>query len=249
MTFKKKDNADFYNPIRRAVMNYQMIQPGDKVAVGMSGGKDSTSLLTFLDLIRRQKRLGYDFELQPVALDMGMDIDLAPLENYTAALGYTLNIVPTRIAPIVFEVRREKSPCSLCAKLRRGILYRRAVELGCGKVALGHHLDDAIETYFMNLLLHGRMTSFEPFSHLTKTGIDLIRPMIYVEEREIIRFAQREELPVLFNPCPADKKTERERTKRLVTRLSAEYPDIRQKFILGMEQGTTRDFWQADPRR
>lgn len=243
MSFKKKDNQTYYNPIRRAILNHQMIQPGDRVAIGMSGGKDSTSLLYFLDLIRQQKRLGFDFEIVPITLDMAFEIDITPLQQFVEQLNYSLEIVPTNIAKVVFEIREERSPCSLCAKLRRGILYKKAKELGCNKVALGHHLDDAIETYFMNFLFHGQMTSFEPISYLTKTDITLIRPLLYLEEKEIIRFVKRESLPVIFNPCPVDKKTKREEMKQQVTQLAKSYPDIREKFIMGMEQGTDASFW------
>lgn len=243
MGFKKKDNQIYYNPIRRAVLNHQMIQPGDKVAIGMSGGKDSTSLLYFMDSIKKQQRLGFDFELVPISLDMGFEMDIQPMQVFVETLGYHLEIVPTNIAEVVFDIREERSPCSLCAKLRRGILYNHAKKLGCNKVALGHHLDDAIETYFMNFLFHGKLASFEPISYLSKTDISLIRPLLYVEEKEIIRFVKREKLPVIFNPCPVDKKTKREEVKRLVTKLSEEYSDIRSKFIMGMEQGHETDFW------
>lgn len=247
MSFVKKDNQRYYNPIRRAVLQHQMIQPGDRVAIGMSGGKDSTSLLYFLDLIRRQERLGYSFDIVPITLDMGMDMDLSPMIAFVDSLGYKLEVVPTQIAKIVFDVRQERSPCSLCAKLRRGILYQHAVALNCQKVALGHHVDDALETYLMNFLLHGNMASFEPISYLERTGVSLIRPLIYLEEQEIIRFVKREALPVIFNPCPADKKTKREEMKRLVTQLAQTYPDIRQKFIKAMENGQAENFWLPKP--
>lgn len=244
MSFTKKDNQRYYNPIRRAILQHGMIQPGDKVAIGMSGGKDSTTLLYFLDTIRRQQRLGFDFEIQPISLDMGFEgVDIQPMAEFVASLGYQLDIVPTNIAQVVFDIREERSPCSLCAKLRRGYLYRRGAELGCQKVALGHHVDDAIETYFMNFLFHGQMNSFEPKSYLTKTGITLIRPMLYLEEKEIIRFVKREALPVIFNPCPVDKQTKREEIKRFVATIASQYPDIREKFIMGMEQGTAAHFW------
>lgn len=246
MTFKKKDNQLYYNPIRRAILNHGMIQPGDKVAVGMSGGKDSTSLLYFLDTISKQKRLGFEFELVPISLDMGFEMDITPLKTFVTSLGYNLEIVPTNIAQVVFDIKKERSPCSLCAKLRRGILYNRAKELGCNKVALGHHLDDAIETYFMNFLFHGKLTSFEPKSYLSKTDITLIRPLLYLKEQEIIRLVKREQLPVIFNPCPVDKKTKREEIKQLVSSLSENYEDIREKFVMGMEQGTEANFWPKE---
>ena len=245
MSFKKKDNQHYYNPIRRGILHHEMIAPGDKVAIGMSGGKDSTALLYFLDMIRRQERLGYSFEIVPITMDMGFDMDITPLRQFVEELGYELTVLPTNIAQVVFDIRAERSPCSLCAKLRRGILYNYAAEIGCNKVALGHHLDDAIETYFMNFLFHGKLASFEPKSYLSKTGITLIRPMIYLQEKEIIKFVKREELPVIFNPCPVDKQTKREEIKHVVSGLAQQYPDIREKFIMGMEQGTAGDFWNS----
>lgn len=245
MSFVKKDNQMYFNPMRRAILNHGMIQAGDKVAIGMSGGKDSTTLFYLLDTIRKQKRLGFDFEIQPITLDMGFpDVDLTPMKDFVENLGYELEVVPTTIAQVVFDVREERSPCSLCAKLRRGILYRKAAELGCNKVALGHHVDDAIETYFMNFLFHGKLASFEPVSYLTKTGVTLIRPLLYLTEKDVIRYAKRENLPVIFNPCPADKKTKREEMKHFVSQIATSYPDVRERFIMGMEQGTEDDFWQ-----
>lgn len=243
MAFIKKDNQHFYNPIRKAILNHGMIEPGDKVAIGMSGGKDSTSLLYFLDRIRREKRLGFDFDIVPISLDMAMGMDISPMEKFVEELGYQLEVVPTNIATIVFDIREEKSPCALCANLRRGILNKAAKDLGCNKLALGHHLDDAIETYFMNFLFHGKMASFEPRTYLSRADITMIRPMLYLEEKEIIRLVNREELPIIFNPCPVDKKTKREEVKRFVSRISETYPDVRQKFVKGMEQGTANDFW------
>ncbi|CAI3486209.1 tRNA 2-thiocytidine biosynthesis protein TtcA [Enterococcus cecorum] len=242
-TTHKKDNQRYYNPIRKAILNYKMIEPGEKVAIGLSGGKDSTTLLYLLDTIKKQQRLGFDFDIHPMVLDMGMDMDLTPLKEFCASLGYELDIVPTDIAKIVFDIRQEKNPCSLCANLRRGILYQTAKERGCSKVALGHHLDDAIETFMMNWLFHGEFRSFEPITYLTRSEVSIIRPMLYVEETAIKHFVQREGLPVIFNPCPADKKTKREEMKQLVSRLSVTYPEVRQKFLKGMETGTYENFW------
>ena len=179
-TTHKKDNQRYYNPIRKAILNYKMIEPGEKVAIGLSGGKDSTTLLYLLDTIKKQKRLGFDFDLHPMILDMGMDMDLTPLKEFCESLGYELDIVPTDIAKIVFDIRQEKNPCSLCANLRRGILYQTAKERGCSKVALGHHLDDAIETFMMNWLFHGEFRSFEPMTYLTRSEVSIIRPLLYV---------------------------------------------------------------------
>lgn len=245
MAHQKKDNQVYYNPLRRAILNHQMIEPGDRVAVGLSGGKDSTTLFYLLDRIAKERRLGFEFELVPITLDMDMGMDISPLTDFIEKLGYELTVVPTNIATVVFDIRQEKSPCSLCAKLRRGILNQSAKDLGCNKVALGHHGDDAIETYLMNFLFHGKLASFAPVTYLSKVDITLIRPLLYLEETTIKTFVAREELPVIFNPCPVDKKTKREEIKKVVTQLSDSYPLIRQRFIQGMEQGTAENFWQS----
>lgn len=244
--FEKKDNQRFFNPMREAILKYNMIEPGDKVAIGMSGGKDSTTLLYLLHTMKWQKRLGFDdFEIHPVALDTNRAMDLTPLKEFCQSLGYELEVVHTDIAEIVFDVRQEKNPCSLCANLRRGILYSTCQERGYNKVALGHHLDDAIETFMMNFLLHGQMASFQPVSYLTKTKTTIIRPLIYVTEQNIKNFVHREELPVIFNPCPVDKKTKREEMKQLVDNLAKTYPDIREKFIKMIENEETARFWES----
>lgn len=248
MSFKSKENQKFYNPIRRAILNYDMIQPNEKIAVGMSGGKDSTFLFEMLDTIAKQERLGFSFEVVPISLDMGFDMDLRPMQEFVASKGYELDVVPTKIAEIVFDIKEEKNPCSLCAKLRRGILYKRSQELGCSKVALGHHLDDAVETYFMNFLFHGVMESFEPKTYLSNTDIHLIRPLIYLEEKEIIHFVEHYDLPVIFNPCPVDKKTKREEMKHFVEKMGQDYPLIKHRFIQAMEHPKENDwFTQFNP--
>lgn len=245
MGFEKKDNQHFYNPVRQAVMDFHMIEPGDKIALGMSGGKDSTTLLYLLDTILKQKRLGFDdVTLVPIMLDMGYEsVDPTPLQELCDKLGYKLEIVPTQIAPILFDVRQEKNPCSLCANLRRGILYDTAVKMGCKKVALGHHLDDAVETFVMNLLFHGEMRSFQPVTHLDRTDITLIRPLLYVEEQDIKRFVKRENLPVIFNPCPMDKKTKREEVKNFVSSLEAQYPQFKKRVVQCLERPERAQFW------
>lgn len=235
MSFKNQENKNYYNPVRRAILNYEMILPHDKVAVGMSGGKDSISLFTFLDTLSKQERLGYPFEIVPITLDMGFGMDLTPMKEFVEQRGYELEIVPTKIAKVVFDIKKEKNPCSLCAKLRRGILYKRSKELGCSKVALGHHLDDALETYFMNFFYHGLLESFEPISFLSQAELHIIRPMLYLEEKEIIRWVDYHQLPVIANPCPVDKKTKREETKRFVARLTEDYSLVKKRFVQGME--------------
>lgn len=243
--FVRKDNTHFYTPIKHAIENFALIEPGDRVAVGMSGGKDSTSLFYFLHTIKTQKRLGFDdFELHPIALDTRRDMDLAPLREFCTQFGYELEIVHTDIAEVVFDIRHEKNPCSLCANMRRGSLYSTCQERGYNKVALGHHLDDAVETFMMNFLLHGRFASFEPATYLTKTRVTVIRPMIYVEEKDIKNFVRRESVPVIFNPCPADKQTTREEMKHLVAQLGQRYPQIKQKFLSMIQSPDKAEFWK-----
>lgn len=244
MNTNKSQNKKYFNPILKAIGQYDMIAPGEKVAIGMSGGKDSTLLFLLLDVISKQKRLGYEFEIVPISLDMGFDMDLTPMKELVESKGYILDVVSTKIAKVVFEIKEEKNPCSLCAKMRRGSLYKRAADLGCTKVALGHHLDDAIETYFMNFLFHGRMESFEPTTYLTQTNVTLIRPMIYLEEKNIKQLVSAQHVPVIFNPCPVDKKTKREDMKRLIESMAVEYPLIRQRFIQGMEQTEHENDWK-----
>jgi tRNA(Ile)-lysidine synthase TilS/MesJ len=239
----QEDNAHYFNPIRKAILNHGMIEPGDKVAVGMSGGKDSTSMLYFLDRLKKQNRLGFDFEIVPITLDPGVGMDFSPMVEFARSLGYEPTIVPTEIFKIVFEIRAERSPCSLCANLRRGMLYSTAKEMGCNKVALGHHVDDAIETFFMNFFLHGKMASFEPITYLSRNDISIIRPYLYLEEKDIISFVNKHEVPVIFNPCPMDKKTKREDMKHFVENLNKQFPGVKRKFIRAMEDGVYDNFW------
>lgn len=216
---------------RKAIQDYGMIAPGDRIAVGVSGGKDSLTLLYTLSKLREFYPVPFD--LVAVTLDLCAEGGGREPGDFTAVrvlcdkLGVPYVVVPTNITHIVFDLRREKNPCSLCAKLRRGALNRTALEQGCNKVALGHHLDDAVETFMMNLMHGSRLACFEPVTELTRTGLTLIRPLTYVTEGEIKSFARRLELPVAKNPCPADGNTERERTKLLLRRMDKECKGIK----------------------
>ena len=230
--------------VRRCVEDYQMIQPGDRVAVGVSGGKDSLALLTFLAELQRYTR---DFYLEAITIDMGLGMDFSGIREFCDRLGVPLTIVPTQIGPVIFDYRKEKNPCSMCAKMRRGALNQTLLEHGFNKLALGHHYDDAVETFMMSLIYEGRISCFQPVTYLDRTGITQIRPMLYLHEKTIAGFAERENLPVLKNRCPVDKHTKREEIKKLVYDLSAVYPDLRER-IFGAMQRFPLPAWEPQGR-
>lgn len=241
----KTDSKWFLTPVKKTILQYRMIEPGDRVAVGLSGGKDSSVLFYTLTIL--QKHLPFHFDLVPICLTLGLDhMDLSPLAELVENLGNKLHVKHTLIGKIVFEVRQEKNPCSLCANLRRGALYETAKALGCNKAALGHHLDDAIETFFMNLVFNGRMGTFQPKTYLDRKDITVIRPLICLEERTIQGIVRAKGIPVIQNTCPAYKKTKREEIKQLVNELSKRYPDIRQKFLVAAKNVDISRFWNPE---
>lgn len=211
-----------------------MIRKGDKIALGVSGGKDSSALLFILSLV--QAHAPFSFSLQAISVDMGWEMDFFPLERYCSTLGIPLAIEKTQIARIVFEIRKEKNPCSLCAKLRRGALHKAAQELGCNRVALGHHLNDAAETFFMNFLFTGRLDTFKPHTYLNRRGLYLIRPLITVNQETLSSLARLEDLPVLNNPCPVAGETKRKEMGEIVRYFTSHYPVFYQRFITSMEK-------------
>ncbi len=221
--------------VRRCVEDYHMIEPGDRIAVGVSGGKDS--LLTLVSLARLQKFYPIPFTVEAITMEMGMPgMDFSGV----AALCEKLEVPYTRIQvpvyQIIFEERKEKNPCSLCAKLRRGSLNTALTDLGIRKIALGHHYDDAIETLLMNLLFEGRIGCFQPVTYLDRTGITQIRPLLYCREDDIRRAAQRLRLPVVHNPCPANGHSRRQEVKELIAGLEGRYPDIKQKLFGSLQR-------------
>ena len=222
--------------VRRALDDYLMIEDGDKIAVGVSAGKDSLTLLCAMAEIRRfyPKK----FDLLAITVDMGFEgMDFSPVKNFCEELGVEYEIVPTQISKIIFDVRKEKNPCSLCAKMRRGALYNYAKERGCNKVALGHHFDDVVETFMLNLFFEGRLGCFQPVTYLSNTDITLIRPMIYMPEKDVRYFASKTELPIQKSPCPADGNTEREEMKKLLTSLERENKGLRYRIFGAIQRG------------
>lgn len=231
--------------MRRCVEDYGMIAPGDKIAVGVSGGKDSLVLLVLLAGLR--KYVSIPFELEAITIDMGLGMDYSGVEELCRQWQVPYTIVPTQIAPIIFDHRKEKNPCSMCAKMRRGALNQAILDKGFHKLALGHHFDDAVETFLMSLLFEGRISCFQPVTDLDRTGIVQIRPMLYIHERTVDNFAQRMDLPVIENRCPVDKTTKRAEVKALIYQLSQTYPDLKER-IFGAMQRYPLPAWEPQGR-
>ncbi len=221
---------------RRAVDDYEMIAEGDVIAVGVSGGKDSLALLSALAAMRRF----YPKKFTLIALSVDMDLsgmDFSPIEAFCRELDVPYHIKQTEISKIIFELRRESNPCSLCAKLRRGALNSFAKEMGANKVALGHHFDDVVETFMLNLFFEGRIRVFQPVTYLSRTDITVIRPMIYMPEKDIRYFASQAALPIVTSTCPADGNTEREEMKQLLSRLERENRGLRYRIFGAIQRG------------
>lgn len=225
----RKLNKPLLAKIRRASREYGLIQPYDKIAVGLSGGKDSTVMLYALSVL--QKTLPIPFELHGISLDVGWDNDYELVGQYCWELGVPFHLEKTQIGRIVYEERKESSPCSLCANMRRGAINNIAKQLGCNKVALGHHLDDALETFLMSLVFEGRMHTFSPRTYLSRADITVIRPMIYVYEKDIISIASKLDLPVVPNNCPADGITKRTTMKEEMARFEAMNSTVRERML------------------
>lgn len=220
--------------MRRCVDDYDMIKEGDRIAVGVSGGKDSLVLLQLLAGLR--KFFNKSFDLEAITIDMGLGMDYSGIAALCQQLEVPYHLIKTEIGPIIFEHRKEKNPCSLCSKMRRGALNQAILDLGFNKLALGHHYDDAVETFVMSLIYEGRISCFQPVTDLDRTGIVQIRPMLYIHEKTVDNFAKRMELPVTENRCPVDKSTKREEIKQLVYDLSQTYPDLKDRIFGAMQR-------------
>ena len=218
--------------MRKAIQEFDLIQNGDRIAVGVSGGKDSVALLVGLARLRRF--IGIDYEVVGLTLDPqfgGMPGDYSAIEALCKELEIPYGVKQTQIGEIVFDARQESNPCSLCARMRRGALHDTAKELGCNKIALGHHYDDAVETLLMNLLFEGRIGCFQPVTYLDRTDIIQIRPLLYCQEADIRRMAAKLALPVVKNTCPMDGHSRRQEVKELLAELEQRYPDLKKKLF------------------
>lgn len=231
---------EMLSPMRRAINDFNLIENGDKVAVGVSGGKDSLTLLKLLHEFQRFS--DRKFDLMGITIDMGFVPNAyQPIQEFCDRLGIEYHVVTTDIAEVIFDIRKEKNPCSLCAKMRRGALNSEIVARGYNKLALGHHMDDVVETFMLSLFYEGRLNTFQPKSLMTRTGVTLIRPMIYIEERDIIGYAR--DLPVVHNPCPANKHTQREYMKQLLRDLSVDNPGLAKKFANAIMHPDRYNLW------
>lgn len=232
----------FTGLVRRCVEDYEMIQDGEVIAVGVSGGKDSLALLCALNNLKRY--YPKKFELHAITVDMGYDeMHFSGVERLCDELKVPYTIKRTQMKQIIFGERHEKNPCALCAKMRRGAIHDAMGELGIKKIALGHHFDDAVETFMLSLFYEGRISCFQPVTYMSRTGITQIRPMLYAGEGTVERIAKRYDLPVVCNPCPMDKKSRREEVKQLIKTLSVKYPDLKSK-VFGAMQRLPLEGWQ-----
>lgn len=231
---------------RRAVEDYHMIEKNDRVLVGLSGGKDSLTLLTLLAELSHF--YPEPFTVGAATVDMGFaGADFSPLREYCEKLGVPFFLKRTQIAEIIFDIRKEKNPCSMCAKMRRGALCDLAREHGYNKIALGHHNDDAVETFYLSLFFEGRISCFSPVTYLNRSDLTQIRPMIYIPEKEIIGFAKKRALPVAKNPCPANFHTKRQYIKDLLKTLQRENHGLKERTFGAMQRGKVSGFSDQNP--
>ena len=223
--------------MRAACQQYEMIKEGDRIAIGVSGGKDSVALLAGMANLRRF--YPEKFEIVAITLDPrfgGVDDDFSQIEKLCAELDVEYVIKRTQLAEVIFDIRKESNPCSLCARMRRGALHDAAKEHGCNKIALGHHLDDVAETFVMNLFNGGTLDCFVPVTYLSRKDIYMIRPMIFARESDCARVVRRENLPTVKSNCPADGTTERQEVKEMLSALEKKYGDVRSKILGAMQR-------------
>ncbi len=226
---------------RRAIDDYGMIHTGDKIAIGISGGKDSLTLLYALHGL--QRFYPEKFDLEAITVDLGNpDFDLSHIRHLCETMQIPYTVVKTEIAQIVFEERKEKNPCSLCAKMRKGALNDAVKKLGCNKIAYAHHKDDIVETMMMSLIYEGHFYSFPPITHLDRTDLTVIRPLMYVSEADVKGFCRKYQLPVVKSPCPADGYTKRQYVKDLLRKLNLENPGVKERIFSAIINGNISDW-------
>ena len=229
---------------RKAIDDFQMIQPGDKIAVGISGGKDSLTLLYALKAL--QRFYPNPFELHAITVDLGFqNLNLDKITALCEELDVPYSIVKTDIADIIFEQRKESNPCSLCAKMRKGALNEAMKREGCNKIAYAHHKDDVVETMLLSLIFEGRFHTFSPVTYLDRMDLTVIRPLIYMNEMDVIGFVNKNNVPVVKSPCPADGYTKREYAKELLRQLNAEHPGTKERMFSAILSSDIKG-WRKD---
>lgn len=239
-----KDINEFSGIVRKVVDDYALIRDGDRIAVGVSGGKDSMVLLAAMEHL--QSYYPKQFYLEAVTVELGFEgMDFTPVADYCEYAGIPYTRVKTDIKEIVFDVRNEENPCSLCSKMRKGAINDAIRERGINKLALGHHFDDAVETFTLSLLFEGRLSCFRPLTYLDRSGVTQIRPMIYAGEQKIAKLAEELKLPIVENPCPQDKNSKRFEIKKLLQAIGADYPYMKSK-IFGAMQRLPLPGWGLD---
>lgn len=232
--------------MRRAINDYEMLSEGDKVVVGISGGKDS--MLLFYALKQFQKFSPQKFDIIGVHINMGFyknEENFRELRNFFDKQETELIIEHTDIAEILFDIRKESNPCSLCSKLRRGALCTKANTIGANKIALAHHADDVLETMLLSFIYEGRISTFAPISYMDKTDVTVIRPFVYLKENEVAGAVKRNDLPILINPCPVDKHTKREYMKQLIKDICKDVPFAKDRMISAIEHPDRYNLWKA----
>ena len=229
--------------VRRAVDDYKMIDEGDKIAVGISGGKDSVCLLLALSDLRRFYPKKFDIEAVTVSLGLPGS-DYSDIKELCEKINVNYSVVETDIGQIIFEERKEKNPCSLCAKMRKGALNDKAEELGCNKIALGHNKDDIVETFFMSLFFEGRINTFAPVSYLDRKKLYSIRPLMYVPEKEARSYIKKNDIKIVKSPCPADGETKRQEIKELIAQLGKTYDNLDGKVFSAIKRSHIKGWYE-----
>lgn len=225
--------------VRKAVDDYHMIEDGDKIAIGISGGKDSLTLLYALNSLRRF--YPKHFDIHAVTVDLGFDnLNLDKIKELCQELDVEYTIVTTDIAQIIFDERKESNPCSLCAKMRKGALNQAIKEVGCNKIAYAHHKDDVVETMLMSLIFEGRFHTFSPVTFLDRMELTVIRPLMYMNEVDVIGFVHKYNVPVVKSPCPADGFTKREYVKNLLKQLNQDNPGVKDRMFTAIQSGNMK---------
>ncbi len=228
-----------FSYVRKAIDDYHMIEENDKIAIGISGGKDSLTLLYALHGL--QRFYPKHFDIHAVTVDLGFqNLNLEEIKTLCSSLGVEYHIIETDIAKIIFEDRKETNPCSLCAKMRKGALNDAIKAIGCNKVAYAHHKDDVVETMLMSLIFEGRFHTFSPVTYLDRTGLTVIRPLLYMNEADVIGFINKYQVPVVKSPCPADGNTKREYIKELLKHLNQENPGVKERMFTAIHNGNLK---------